>query len=1242
MGNLLFAFLQVTDAEFDQADVVALAFAVDGAPLHPAPLAMLEDRRPLSSSREGEGERATLVLDVCALDTEDVHPDLRRLSRPGFVGSLEVKLWVRDFDSEEPSETEDLAGAFRFDNNDPPELTIVSPTSLEELHSGVVPIRYTLLDREGTRAKLDVKVDLGDGQGLRPAHEFPLGSDGLVDLRTGEEGRSPCDDKDQKTVAAEAPVPHVFLWDALSQARGNEHVTLTVSASDAETTSKSVALALSFSSLAKVREVPAGRTPEALVSGDCNRDGFQDVVVASPGSGEVTYLRGGPEGLTWYQSLGDAREPVALATGFFDDVDSGSESYLDVAVADRNSGSVIFLKGSSDGFSSMGPAIPAGGPKALTSGDYDGDGFDDVVVAHQGGVTLIPGGPAGPGQPETVALKSAPVALANGSFDADRFLDVVVAGRDGRLTCLRGGPEGLSPLGPDIETELRPTALTTGDYDGDGLDGVVVADFDANLVVYLQGGAGCLRRVQDIEAGSGPTALANGDYDGDGFLDVAVANRVSSDVTYLRGGRRGLSPAGDNIPVGTSPAAVESGDWNGDGFLDVVVANSSADSVTYLQGGWEGLREGQEIAVGEAPEALAAADYDGDGIDDVAVANRQSDDVTFLRGWRGGLSRVREDLVVGGGPTALVSADFDQDGFSDAVVANRSTNTVTYLQRHSEGLRPQPGIPAGNEPTALAVGDFDGDGFPDLAIANQDLKVRCLRGSSTGLRFATEVALQFGGQSAGVRTVTSGDYSGDGLCDVAVGNDSGSKVTYLRGSREALVESVCEIQAGTFATTPDLTGGDYDGDGAPEIVAARAGMDSEGVTYIRFPGQAAGPCPEGVDITTGDRPSALANGDYDGDGFLDVAVANRISHDVTYLRGGDGGLVRGGQNIALGSDRFPVALGSGDYDGDGFCDLAVVNSGSDNVHHLRGGPEGLGPAEEGREIALCRSSEAVESCDPSAIATADLNADGFADAVVACVKSVAGKKYGILTYLEGGPAGLVWAGEFEVGDEPSVLATGDYGGDGFTDVLVANSGSNTVTYLRQRYLLPHASRIVGSPGYHLEAPVGSLALPAPPAGMAPADDVVGRVSLARGVVLLDPRMPPRYRLVLPPGAFASPTQVCVVPGPVVELPQGEAFQRDPPAFLTAVTEPVTVLEESRQISRPAELTLRLLDHDEELFALAQNPLCLRVLRKREASAMSVITDCIPDPDIVDFGAGKGVRFSLSRFGTYVMALERER
>ena len=1217
-GDTLFVQFRLFDAEADQIRLERLEIALKGipfkafdfdvgsVPFDAGDFVCLPQREEEFSSRPKEdgGGVASLTLGLSSLAdlteeelslcggevTEEQRAKVLEVAaeagRAGFVGALKLRISLRDFATEELVVIE-FPEPFLFDNNEPPSVEIVSIGDMQPT-SGVIPIRYRLFDDELNPADVLLDVNLGDGQGFRTANEFPTprseGRQGLCTLdRLARMDPGGCTKPDQVLT---------FLWDAASQSFGVlGNVTMQVSPRDRESARGSTQTfgPVSGGGLERVGEIDVGRLPLALVSGDFDGDGFADVVVANTLSGDVTYLRGGVGGLGLAEKIAAGRGPAALASGDFN-----ADGFPDVVVANELSANVTYLRGGPGGLERVGEIEVGDFPVALVSGEFDGAGFTGVVVAnsHSDNVTYLRGGAGGLERVGEIEVGDFPVALMSGDFDGDGFPDVVVANRSSdNVTCLRGGAGGLARVG-EIDVGDGPSALVSVDFNGDGFPDALVAnqgdvvDPTPDNVTYLRGGTGGLERVAEIDAGDDPRALVSGDFDGDRFPDVAVANESSDNVTHLRGGAGGLARVGE-IDVGDGPSALVSEDFDGDGFADVVVANRDSDDVTYLRGAAGGLERVGEIDVGRGPSVLVSGDFDGDGFPDVVVANRDSDNVTYLRASARGLARVEESKA-GVQPRALVSGDFDGDGFADVVATNEGSDNMTYLRGGAGGLERVGDIEASRGPFAIVSGDFDGNDFSDVVVANQRSDdVTYLRGSPGGLEQVGEI-------DAGDLPIAlaSGDFDGDGFADVVVANSRSDNVTYLRGAAGGL-ERVGEIDAGNGPLA--LVSEDFDGDGFSDVVVANERSDN--VTYLR--GGAGGLVRVGR-IAAGDGPQALASGDFDGDGFADVVVTNGSSDNVTCLRGGAGGLERL-REIDVGDG--PSALVSGDFNGDGFSDALVANRGAvvdptpDNVTYLRGGTGGLE-----------RVAEIDAGDDPRALVSGDFDGDGFADVVVASGFSRT------VTYLRGGAGGLERLREIRTGDGPRALASGDVDGDGFADVVSANFVSNDVSYLRQRFLLGHAN--------HFFDPEKPLQLPS---------------------IIQEPRNPPRYKLELPEAPFAAPTQVCLVPGPIFELPQAEVFGRD--RFLVNVTLPVSLLRESTEIQGEAWLTLRLRDHDPDLLdEVMLHPENLRVLRKDSDTGVGVNQQV--NVGLVEFDDSRpdnpAVRFSITRFGSYVVALERER
>src|SRR5262249_27370948 len=90
------------------------------------------------------------------------------------------------------------------------------------------------------------------------------------------------------------------------------------------------------------------------------------------------------------------------------------------------------------------------------------------------------------------------------------------------------------------------------------------------------------------------------------------------------------------------------------------------------------------------------------------------------------------------------------------------------------------------------------------------------------------------------------------------------------------------------------------------------------------------------DFTAGTTPVSVAVGDFNGDGKLDLAVANNDSDDISVLWGnGDGTFLDSGANFPSGSPA-PSAIAVGDFNGDGKLDIVTCNEIGNSVSVLLG------------------------------------------------------------------------------------------------------------------------------------------------------------------------------------------------------------------------------------------------------------------------------------------------------------------
>ncbi|MFI4978958.1 MAG: FG-GAP repeat domain-containing protein [Nevskiales bacterium] len=201
----------------------------------------------------------------------------------------------------------------------------------------------------------------------------------------------------------------------------------------------------------------------------------------------------------------------------------------------------------------------------------------------------------------------------------------------------------------------------------------------------------------------------------------------------------------------------------------------------------------------------------------------------------------------------------------------------------------------------------------------------------------------------------------------------------------------------------------------------------------------------------GVAPFAVAEGDFDGDGALDLAVASPSGTVTILLNNGSGGFTPNG-TITVGST--PVYIVAGDFDGDGKPDLAVANSGSSTLSILLNDGHG--------NFSVSSTPSTGGGSIPRGLAVADFDGDGKPDIAVADDNGQLGQ----LSVLHNNGAGFtLLTPAIAIATAVKVVAA-DFNGDGFPDVAVLNQGGGTVVVL----LNDGSGNFAAAPGSPLSLP----------------------------------------------------------------------------------------------------------------------------------------------------------------------------
>ncbi|MFO0744896.1 MAG: FG-GAP-like repeat-containing protein [Myxococcota bacterium] len=692
----------------------------------------------------------------------------------------------------------------------------------------------------------------------------------------------------------------------------------------------------------------------------------------------------------------------------------------------------------------------------LRTGDVDGDGDDDLIVAGGDDAFAIYRRSAAGlvGRDDTLGVDASLPPVIEDALVADldeqpggdlAFLDSA----NGTVWVSRLNVDGvltfrdLSPC-----SGLPATAIAAGafGYGGDSLLVACTGDGDVFGIWSLRLGEFVLESMVDL--GAKARLMRAVDLDRNGFADVVVATAAGLEVALTDVDQ--VTARAQTLPLARPVVDLDLLDIDDDFHPDLVVVQDDLTSHVFA-GVAGGTFATTALATntaypGAELERVDHMDVDRDGLPDIVVAQKDSPYVFYRLGQRAAtpvLGPQGAALATGSDSLAVVDLGaVARDGERDQLAALYRDGGAYELAL----WQPNDAIcqidPIGPAPTLaldrslqLEAGDFTADGKLDLlSVAPTGLWISLGLGDGGFARYGLEAGALVPFTS--LVTGAIAEVTGDGQPDVVVALDDG-QVIALRVDPPSL--SVLPTIASYGSAVAAMAGADVDGDRRDDLVLAES-IDKLHVLYQGASGGFPGGGDETFDV--GAPITGLDVADVNLDGVLDMAIAvqddsggpGAYRRDVcVFMSTGARAHTMACADVGLaaaGADASIVGPRLADVDQDGFTDLVYALVPTDLQT-----PSQLVVATATAPLSgVFDQRAAVDACpDLERFALGALDDQPGLDLAATCALD------GAVVTLARGPAGFDFADAISTFVGPSVdggLALGDFDGDGRDDVAI--------------------------------------------------------------------------------------------------------------------------------------------------------------------------------------------------------------
>ncbi|MBI4604172.1 MAG: VCBS repeat-containing protein [Planctomycetes bacterium] len=536
-----------------------------------------------------------------------------------------------------------------------------------------------------------------------------------------------------------------------------------------------------------------------------------------------------------------------------------------------------------------------------------------------------------------------------------------------------------------------------------------------------------------ILAARRPRAIAAIDLDFDSDLDLVSANAASGNLSFLHNDSLGGFTVAGQEATASEPWAMAAGDLEGDSDVDVAVPNQGSGTVSIWLNGQDGrLRRTLDLDAGRRPIAVVIARLNGDELPDLSASLYESRSLKVWMNQGGGAFGAGQEIALNAWPTSLVATDFDADGLMDlatTVYEERVLPNGSKVRSFELRLLKQGGGAfslAATHPMieiadSLSTADLNKDGRPDFVATISGSRRLMIFWSVPGGGFESDGRAMDLGYMQG----TPVDFDLDGDMDLVL---SGERVTLLRNGGDRTFESSEPLALG--AEPGSVAAADLDGDGNLELAVANAGFCCNfGASSVWIVAGDGGGLTPVAQVLLEPPYRRLAGGDLDRDGLRDLIAGG--DEGISLLFNGPPGEFRSAVNLP--APRNVDYLVAANLDGDLQPEIVASHEqdGILSVLWNQGGGSYSPP-----------QTLSVAPLTPEGLATADLDGDGDTDIVV-CDKW----HYTLLVLRNDGALGFAEGVRLEaMTARPYTAVPLDLDADGDKDLVLETSGDSRILW----------------------------------------------------------------------------------------------------------------------------------------------------------------------------------------------------